>query len=633
MDEEEDWDAPAKPKTPPSETLPSENAATAEQTLKITDGFKYSYEANASPANIEDWVEPASYGGANGYAQGQFKERSNFRGDRAERRFDPLKGNKFANGGGRKSNLFQNNPASSATPVPDWDAPKESNDQANGAWNNLGTPAAADDEENWDDSPKDASQAGKSPPKSVPDVPLFNKNASAVSDAPSFSRNDTMDNKPQRKSASPEENWESDGDAPPPKAKSPEIPIFRPSSAMDISNSPDLKQSFETSEKSRPVTAPKPARSTNDGEENWDDDGDANQSVEVDIPIFRPESSAPSTPNISGFGGAEQSDNPLDQSYENRQHFNKYPKGFGGGDSGGFGSQDRGFGGGDRGDRGNRGFGGGERGFGGGDRGFGGGDRGFRGRGGRGGGDRGGRGGRGGGGDRGFRGGDRGDRGFGGSDRGDRGFGGGDRGDRGFGGGDRGSGGGEKGFGGGNKGFGGGDRGFGGGDRGFGGGDRGFGGGDRNRDKGFGGGDDRGFGRRDRGGGFGGGDRDSRRGGRDSGRGDRGFGEDRGFGGGNDRGFNKGFGGGSNDGGGFGRNSRGNFSGGFGKSFDGSFGRSFAPEPSNNTAQAEESWDSPPDHSSSTPAPAPQNTNSLPAALTTVPIQNDSPPPADESWD
>lgn len=60
MDEEEDWDNEPKD-SPVKATSEPSNPATFE-TLKITDGFKYSYEALASPANIEDWVDPPSYG-------------------------------------------------------------------------------------------------------------------------------------------------------------------------------------------------------------------------------------------------------------------------------------------------------------------------------------------------------------------------------------------------------------------------------------------------------------------------------------------------------------------------------------------------------------------------------------------
>ena len=87
MEEEEDWDAP--PKTTPSKptTQPSNTSLTPHQTLKITDGYKYSYEALSSPANIDDWVEPPSYGGArrssNGYSQNSFRENNrSFRNDR-----------------------------------------------------------------------------------------------------------------------------------------------------------------------------------------------------------------------------------------------------------------------------------------------------------------------------------------------------------------------------------------------------------------------------------------------------------------------------------------------------------------------------------------------------------------------
>lgn len=62
MEEEEDWDAdPTNSPTKAATTEPS-NPSTFE-TLKITDGFKYSYEALASPANIDDWVDPPSFGG------------------------------------------------------------------------------------------------------------------------------------------------------------------------------------------------------------------------------------------------------------------------------------------------------------------------------------------------------------------------------------------------------------------------------------------------------------------------------------------------------------------------------------------------------------------------------------------
>lgn len=84
MDEEEDWDAPAtktvpKPSSPPP---PQNDTSTPIQstTLKITDGYKYSYEALASPANVEDWVEPSSYGGpkrSNGYSQNSYSRDNN----------------------------------------------------------------------------------------------------------------------------------------------------------------------------------------------------------------------------------------------------------------------------------------------------------------------------------------------------------------------------------------------------------------------------------------------------------------------------------------------------------------------------------------------------------------------------
>lgn len=98
MEEEEDWDAepaPAAPKpavaavaAPPEQ---SGNApSTPYQTLKITDGYKYSYEALASPANIDDWVDPPSYGGpkrANGYTQNsRDNDGRQFRGERRSNR-------------------------------------------------------------------------------------------------------------------------------------------------------------------------------------------------------------------------------------------------------------------------------------------------------------------------------------------------------------------------------------------------------------------------------------------------------------------------------------------------------------------------------------------------------------------
>lgn len=72
MVEEEDWDAPA-PTAPKAPTTSASNAD-PHQTLRITDGYKYSYESLTSPANIEDWVEPSSYGGSrrsNGYGEGR----------------------------------------------------------------------------------------------------------------------------------------------------------------------------------------------------------------------------------------------------------------------------------------------------------------------------------------------------------------------------------------------------------------------------------------------------------------------------------------------------------------------------------------------------------------------------------
>ena len=76
MEEEEDWDdEPSQPTTkPPSPQRNSQEvSSTPEQTLKVTDGYKYSYEALRSPANIDDWVEPPTYGGSrrpmNGFGQ------------------------------------------------------------------------------------------------------------------------------------------------------------------------------------------------------------------------------------------------------------------------------------------------------------------------------------------------------------------------------------------------------------------------------------------------------------------------------------------------------------------------------------------------------------------------------------
>lgn len=79
MGDEEDWDAEiaAPAPTPSNDSPPQQDSSTPttpHQTLKITDGYKYSYEALASPANIDDWVEPPSYGGyggsrRNGYSQ------------------------------------------------------------------------------------------------------------------------------------------------------------------------------------------------------------------------------------------------------------------------------------------------------------------------------------------------------------------------------------------------------------------------------------------------------------------------------------------------------------------------------------------------------------------------------------
>lgn len=95
MEEEEDWDA--EPKSSPTKTIAPAASTASEpsnpstyETLKITDGFKYSYEALASPANIDDWVDPPSYGGGgsrrpNGFRENNFKDSSKpFRNNRYE---------------------------------------------------------------------------------------------------------------------------------------------------------------------------------------------------------------------------------------------------------------------------------------------------------------------------------------------------------------------------------------------------------------------------------------------------------------------------------------------------------------------------------------------------------------------
>ena len=62
--DEEDWDAPSE-STP---KVSSTNEETPQKTLKISEGYKYSYEANTSPANVDDWTEEHSYGSSNGFA-------------------------------------------------------------------------------------------------------------------------------------------------------------------------------------------------------------------------------------------------------------------------------------------------------------------------------------------------------------------------------------------------------------------------------------------------------------------------------------------------------------------------------------------------------------------------------------
>jgi hypothetical protein len=94
MDDDEDWDAPPKISSKPSQ---QSHNSTPHQTLKITDGYKYSYEALSSPANIDDWVETPSYGGSkrssSGYSQNLFRDNNkSFRNERnnANKRFSIL---------------------------------------------------------------------------------------------------------------------------------------------------------------------------------------------------------------------------------------------------------------------------------------------------------------------------------------------------------------------------------------------------------------------------------------------------------------------------------------------------------------------------------------------------------------
>lgn len=249
MEEEEDWDAPAPEKASSEDNLNNSSEKIEEvstpikTTLKISDGYKYSYEAHASPANIDDWVDEPSYSSSNrmnGFGSSPRPFRGRDRG--GKRGFDSSqrgswKGNSSRGfgtprGGGRDS--FK------SRPTKDWDTPKST---PNDAWNNLTNPAATPVADDWD-APANISLS-----------------RSPVSTAPSFLP-------PIQTSRNVEqENWDDDGGAA--TTTQPVIPSF-----------------------TRPIreSTPQPLpRSSNypPEEESWDDPQDSVQQSSHSFPPAR----------------------------------------------------------------------------------------------------------------------------------------------------------------------------------------------------------------------------------------------------------------------------------------------------------------------------------------------------------
>lgn len=309
MDEEEDWDLPDKvPSKPPQQS----NSSTPHQTLKITDGYKYSYEALSSPANIDDWVEGPSYGGSrrssSGYSQNSFRDNKSFRNDRGNinKRFDSLRNNDSFSGKSSsrnfntpKSNRFSNRSMPVPAPVNDWDAPDNSTDQINGSWKgnaNISVNVSGNDE-NWDDE-ADSTIPQKSISNSV-EIPMYNPD------------NVTQNN--ISNVANEEEDWDNPGG----NDKTSRNPS-QPTNGTGKSKFWDQTEDSSASNLDQ-------RNSTMDIEENWDaDPSDPSMSntsrngFAKDIPMYNPNNS----------NGQSYSNSPFNQRYENNYHSNKHPRSY-----------------------------------------------------------------------------------------------------------------------------------------------------------------------------------------------------------------------------------------------------------------------------------------------------------------
>ncbi|XP_014213432.1 eukaryotic translation initiation factor 4 gamma-like [Copidosoma floridanum] len=306
MEEEEDWDTPSTPAAKPPAVTPTVTTSTTTapqqssssntstdntlQTLKITDGYKYSYEALASPANVEDWVDPPTYESSkrilNGFTQSNsFRDNNKpYRSDRSDnyKRFD-------------KRNTSYSNPSGDfvapkprySRPVPnvnpnDWDAPVNNTPPPpiNGSWNdNVHVPITNPVEDDWD-APGGGTPKSITNRKSTP-VPIFNPPVTAKPIA----------------SKDVEEDWDapsgssSKADVLPPV----ELPTFRPSSAASVS--------VHSVHNDAPTTTP----SQLVDEENWDEPGTPHSVSQVVMPTFKPPTTSFSEKNDEEDWDAEPS--------------------------------------------------------------------------------------------------------------------------------------------------------------------------------------------------------------------------------------------------------------------------------------------------------------------------------------
>ncbi|XP_011501713.1 PREDICTED: TBC1 domain family member 5 homolog A-like [Ceratosolen solmsi marchali] len=281
MDDDEDWNVPTKIS---SKLLQQSNNSTTHQTLKITDGYKYSYEALSSPANIDDWTEPPSYGGtrrSSGYPQNLLKDNNrSYRNEKinVNKRFDSVKSNdNFSNKSSHrnfsmlKSNHYSNR-MQNVDSMNDWDTSDNTVNQINGSWKgnvNISVNIASED---WDTTAESMPQNHKSVPNADSNASISNTNKDKLWDQ----MNETSSKK-------------------------------KSSSELEIYNSDSLVHSSEL-------------RNSNNMNETWDADL-SNQSTSntsrngftKDIPLYNP----------NNMNGQSYSNNLFNQRYENNYHSNK----------------------------------------------------------------------------------------------------------------------------------------------------------------------------------------------------------------------------------------------------------------------------------------------------------------------